>query len=561
RGHVTLSIEEVFGGWSADNEGLNRAQDVIAFSVSDTGIGISADKQQIIFEAFQQADGSTSRKYGGTGLGLAISRELSKLLGGEIRLVSSPNKGSTFTLYLPLSGETGRVARRGVAVAGEDAGAASPEREPAATMDAAERANALAAQEFVSTVVSESSELSRTPDDDRLSIMPGDRVLMIVENDLAFAHFLLDAAREHGFKGLVTPLGAAALTLADQFKPDIVTLDLFLPDMDGWRVLARLKHDMATRHMPVCVISTDESRDRALQAGAFAFLAKPIQSREVLDDALRAIAAYVDGKQRKVLIALPPGPERERLAQLLSSERLALGFAATDEQLTRALAEEDPGALIVGPEMMEKSPHEIDAMLVKRRPFAPLPVIVYAPDADLPASGTRAGERFVSFMTPDLSRLLDSAAAVLHLAPKRLPDQARELIDELHRSDADLTGRKALIVDDDMRNIFALATVLEDHGMRHVWADNGHDAIKLAETDPEIDIVLMDIMMPEMDGLTTTREIRKRPVGRTLPIIAVTAKAMKGDRERCIEAGAWDYLSKPVNRQDLLAVLHAWLHR
>jgi CheY-like chemotaxis protein len=246
---------------------------------------------------------------------------------------------------------------------------------------------------------------------------------------------------------------------------------------------------------------------------------------------------------------------------LLSSERVALGFAEAGEQLTRALAEEDLCAVIVGPAMMEKSPHEIDAMLANRSPLVPLPVIVYAPDAEIPALSTRAGERFVSFVAPDMSRLLDSTAALLHLSPKRLSDQARELIDDLHRSDAELTGRKALIVDDDMRNIFALATVLEDHGMRHVWADNGHDAIKLAESDPEIDSVLMDIMMPEMDGLTTTREIRKRPVGRTLPIIAVTAKAMKGDRERCIEAGAWDYLSKPVNREDLLAVLHAWLHR
>jgi CheY-like chemotaxis protein len=281
----------------------------------------------------------------------------------------------------------------------------------------------------------------------------------------------------------------------------------------------------------------------------------------VLDDALQAMTAYVDRMERRVLIALPAGPQREQLAQLLSSERVPLDFAATGEQLTRALAEDDFCAVVVDPAMMERSPLEIDAVLAKRNPFAPLPVIVYAPDATMPAPTARAGERFVSYVESDVSRLLDSAAALLHLSPKHLSERAREMIDDLHRSDADLAGRKALIVDDDMRNIFALATVLEDHGMRHVWADNGHDAIKLAETDPEIDIVLMDIMMPEMDGLTTTREIRKRPVGRTLPIIAVTAKAMKGDRERCIEAGAWDYLSKPVNREDLLAVLHAWLHR
>ncbi|MGF6901587.1 HAMP domain-containing protein/signal transduction histidine kinase/CheY-like chemotaxis protein [Paraburkholderia sp. GAS348] len=559
QGRVTLSIEEVFGGWSADNEGLNRAQPVIAFSVSDTGIGISPDKQQIIFEAFQQADGSTSRKYGGTGLGLAISRELSKLLGGEIRLVSSPNKGSTFTLYLPFSGETGWVARRKIAVPGEDNDAIAIAAEPAAARTAAHEADSLAAEEFVSSVIGETSELAETPEDDRLRIKPGDKVLLIVENDLAFAHFLLDAAREHDFKGLITPLGAPALTLADQFKPDIITLDLFLPDMDGWRVLARLKHDLATRHMPVCVISTDESRDRALQAGAFAFLSKPIQSREVLDVALHSMAAYVDAAPRKVLVALPEGLEREQLSRLISSDRIALGFVSTREQLLSALAEQEPCAVIVGSALLEASTREIEAELAHRNEFSPLPLIVYAAQTDSPS--VRTSDRFVSHTASNLSHLLDSTVALLHLNPKWLPNEARELIDSLHRSDADLAGRKVLIVDDDMRNIFALATILEDHGMRHVWADNGHDAIILVESDPEIDIVLMDIMMPEMDGLTTTREIRKRPVGRTLPIIAVTAKAMKGDRERCIEAGAWDYLSKPVNREDLLAVLHAWLHR
>ncbi|MEM5382822.1 HAMP domain-containing protein [Paraburkholderia phymatum] len=548
RGHVTLSIEEVFGGWNADNEGLNRAKEVIAFSVSDTGIGISADKQQIIFEAFQQADGSTSRKYGGTGLGLAISRELSKLLGGEIRLVSSPNKGSTFTLYLPLSGEMGRVARKTVSVSGDDAG------------DAASEAGALAAHEFIDTVVSESRELAGTPEDDRFNIMPGDRVLLIVENDLAFAHFLLDAARERGFKGLVTPLGAPALTLADQFKPEVITLDLFLPDMDGWRVLSRLKHDMATRHMPVCVISTDESRERALQAGAFAFLAKPIQAREILDDALSALARYADTTPRKLLVALPDSPEREHFASSLSSDKIAPVFAATRELLMVALADRNLGAVAIGVELFESSLEDIKAALSNRGFFAPLPFVVLTHGKE-PGAWARDVETFRPLAVSDMSRMLDATVASLHFDRKWLHDEARDVIDSLHGANADLSGRKALIVDDDMRNIFALATVLEDHGMQHVWADNGRDAIRLVEADDQIDIILMDIMMPEMDGLATTREIRKREVGRTLPIIAVTAKAMKGDRERCIEAGAWDYLSKPVNREDLLAVLHAWLHR
>ncbi|AMV45338.1 HAMP domain-containing protein [Paraburkholderia caribensis] len=555
RGHVTLSIEEVFGGWTVDNESLNRAQDVIAFSVSDTGIGIPVDKQQIIFEAFQQADGSTSRKYGGTGLGLAISRELSKLLGGEIRLVSSPNKGSTFTLYLPLLGEMGRVARKTVAMT--DGDTAVP---PVAGSVPISEADALAAHEFVDLVMSDTRELQAAPEDDRLAIMPGERVLLIVENDLAFAHFLLDAARERGFKGLVTPLGASALTLANQFKPDVITLDLFLPGMDGWRVLARLKHDLATRHLPVCVISTDESRERALQSGAFAFLGKPIQSREILDDALVALAHYVDGTPRKLVVALPESAAREQFIAFIASERLAPVLVSSPEQLLTTVTDDSPYAIVLDAQLFASCSHEIEEILANRKRLAPVQVIVYAPGDDSNVAAHTA-EHFTLHIASDVNRLLDATIASLHIDWQWLADPAREAIDSLRGRSAALSGRKALIVDDDMRNIFALATVLEDHGMRHVWADNGRDAIRLVEADGEIDIVLMDIMMPEMDGLATMREIRKRPVGRTLPIIAVTAKAMKGDRERCIEAGAWDYLSKPVNREGLLAVLYAWLHR
>ncbi|MGN6082557.1 HAMP domain-containing protein [Trinickia sp.] len=554
RGHVTLSIEEVFGGWSVDNDSLNRAVDVIAFSVSDTGIGISADKQQIIFEAFQQADGSTSRKYGGTGLGLAISRELSKLLGGEIKLVSSPNKGSTFTLYLPLSADTGRAARKPAAVPSEEIAA------PALEVGGRREAKGLPAQAFVDSVVDEARHLAATPEDDRLDIRPGERVALIVENDQAFAGVLLDAAREHGFKALVTPLGASALTLADQFKPDLVTLDLFLPDMDGWRVLGRLKHDMATRHMPVCVISTDESRERALREGALAFLPKPIQSREILDDALGSLARYAGELPRKVLVAMPESAQRDELLALLASDKVAPVAVPTADALAQALAGDHCGTVMVTEDLFEAYKRRVVGALPEHRSFVPISFVVLS-------SGKHSGrivetaERYRMQPVSDFARFFDAAVASLHLDHRWLSSDARKVVDGIHGSGADLANRKALIVDDDMRNIFALATVLEDHGMRHVWADNGRDAIALVESDAEIDIVLMDIMMPEMDGLTTMREIRKRPVGRTLPIIAVTAKAMKGDRERCIEAGAWDYLSKPVNRDDLLAVLHAWLHR
>ncbi|HEY1610496.1 MAG TPA: ATP-binding protein, partial [Paraburkholderia sp.] len=450
RGHVTLTIDEALGGWSDDNETLDRAGQVLAFSVRDTGIGISADKQQIVFEAFQQADGSTSRKYGGTGLGLAISRELSKLLGGEIRLTSTPGKGSTFTLYMPRKTDAARTGRRTLPVL--DGGmqpvtdivtrlidALGDAGEPSDPADAAADGK-IAAPVF----------------DDRDNVEQGDRVLLIVENDVAFARVMVDAARERGLKALATAYGAEALTLADQFKPDLLTLDLFLPDMDGWRVLGRLKNDLATRHIPVCVISTDESRERALRAGAFAFVPKPIESKEVLDRALSCLADYAGARRRTVLVALPAGAPREMLVHGLQATQASLVLADSRDEILAQLASGGIDAAVLKNDAAGLEPHEIEAALRPRRGFVPLPIVVSAADgapAQAPDSQwERAHEGFVAHQAASPERLFDLCIAALHIEAGRLAPEANAMLRALRTPQRMLDGRKALIVDDDMRN-------------------------------------------------------------------------------------------------------------
>jgi CheY-like chemotaxis protein len=508
--------------------------------VRDTGIGIAPAKHQIIFEAFQQADGSTSRRYGGTGLGLAISREIATLLGGDIRVVSAVGEGSTFTLYLPLAPAAVKAARRMAAARSETPLLSAPRR---GTIQPEAPAEASSAPELA---------------DDRESIAPGDRVLLIVDNDRDFGSFVLEVARASGWKGVVALSGAAAVALARELDPAAITLDIRLPDIDGWRVLRLLKSDLATRHIPVQVISTDDEGERGYGLGAWSVLAKPIAHRETLETALAALASYVEQPRRELLLV--GGDEaRELTAWLVENFDVSVVAAAGVEEAVAKLGEAAwAAAVVAGPGAIEIA----DELARQQRALGSwLPIVCYE-------AGRASGSERVAFGTggelkrvDSRDRLLEAVALVLHRRIDALPARTRVTLENLQEAENVLTGRRVLVVDDDVRNIFAVTSVLEKHEMVVLPAETGRAAITLLENTPEIDVVLMDIMMPGMDGLDTTRAIRGLPQFRSLPIIAVTAKAMKGDREKALEAGAWDYLAKPVEPDRMLSVLRAWLRR
>ena len=403
--------------------------------------------------------------------------------------------------------------------------------------------------------------------DDRDQIQPGDLVLLIVENDLAFARFLLDTARQKGFKGLVTSLGAAALELTREYNPHALTLDICLPDMAGWRVLDRLKNDLETRHIPVAVISTEESRQRALSAGVLAYVVKPLQSQEALEGLLDYLKDFLVSPVRRVALLDATPERRQQLTELLRSEEVEVRAVHGSAELVPLIQARALDCLITGPEPFTLDPEVLEALSGPL--MLALPLFVYQPDDPNAAepnlrkdAGWRAlSEVFTLRSIRSPEQLLDQVALVLHRNLAKMAEESRRLLHTLQQTDPVLRNRKILIVDDDIRNIFALSTVLEDHDVLVCSAGNGRDAIEILQKTADIDIVLMDIMMPEMDGFETMREIRKIPSLKNLPIIAVTAKAMKGDRERCIEAGAWDYLSKPVDTEQMLTVLRAWLHR
>jgi len=543
KGEVELSARVATAGWSPDHPVLSRAGTVIALACRDTGIGIPKDKQKIVFEAFQQEDGTTSRKYGGTGLGLSISREIARLLGGEIHLASAPGEGSTFTLYLPLDYTPPPRADRGAASKPDAGTPFVPSAIPAPAAPAAGETPAI--------------------DDDRADIRPGEPVLLIVEDDPPFASILVEMAREKGFKPVVATDVEKALALLREHRPAAVTLDLRLPDGDGWVLLDRIKHDPATRHIPVQIVSAAPEEQRGLQMGALSVLAKPV-GKEAIEKALADTKDYLQRQVKHLLVVEDSAEAREAIVALIGNGDVKTTAVATGEAALAALARQHFDCMVLDLGLPDMSGFALLDKIKERPELRALPVIVYTGRELTRKEANELRKYSKAVIIKDVKapdRLLDETALFLHRVQTKLPENQQSMLQAVREDDPVLMGRKVLIVDDDVRNIFALTSVLERKKVQVLSAENGMEGLELLQKAGDVEAVLMDVMMPEMDGYETMRRIRALPQFKKLPILAVTAKAMKGDREKCLEAGANDYITKPVDMDQLLSLLRVWLYK
>jgi HAMP domain-containing protein/signal transduction histidine kinase/CheY-like chemotaxis protein len=554
KGEVRLSVTIATQGWGMEDESLNRAKQVIAFAVSDTGVGIELSKQKVIFEAFQQADGTTSRKYGGTGLGLSISREITRLLGGKITLVSQFGKGSTFTLYLPQRYQESKP---------EPVAAIAPSPPSPPSPPSTEISDLL-----------EQSEMSSLPPslgsssllDDRDRIVAGDRILLVIEDDNAFSQILVELGHNQGFKILVAAQGEIGLRLAHQYKPDAIILDIAMPILDGWVVLDQLKHDLTTRHIPVHIITvTEDDRYHGVRQGATSFWQKPI-SNEQLNQVFARIQASIKQEPRHLLLVASEVYQQQQFTELVSNQNVQITAINNGTEALNLLQTQPFDCLVVDLSLADMDGisliQHIREEASKISAFEYLPIIAYAnPDLSDRQRVTLEGAYALVVLKEEFAmpHLFDKTTLMLHQPIDQLSTKQQQLLKQLQQQAPELRGKKILIVDDDVRNVFALTSMLESFQLKVIYADSGANGIAMLQSTPDVDVVLMDIMMPEMDGYETIQAIRQIESFQGLPIIALTAKAMQGDRQKCLEAGASDYIPKPVDIQQLLSLLRVWL--
>ncbi|OWA33084.1 histidine kinase [Saccharibacillus sp. O16] len=548
-GSVTFRVREAEAQHLPDY--LEKKRKFIEFSVIDTGIGIPADKTDIVFEAFQQVDGTTSRKYGGTGLGLSISRELAKLLGGTIELESEEGHGSRFTLYVPKL--TAYAVEEDAAV--KELPTALPSRE-LERMPLAHRGKPAPVESL--------PPKPKQPEiaDDRDDVNPQDKVLLIIEDDPKFAVILRDMARNNGYKALVEVQGDTGLETARSRMPDAIILDIQLPVIDGWTILSELKSNSETRHIPVHVVSVVDDVKQGLMMGAIAYLKKPA-SKEGLERAFSYIGSYADKGLKHLLIVEDDETQRGAIIELIGHDDVAIKAVGTGTQALEELQRHHYDCMVLDLMLSDMTGFEMLDRIREDERLRDLPIIIYT-GKDLDAKEeTKLRQYAESIIVKDVKspeRLLDETTLFLHRVEADLPEDKRKILQKLHNKETLFEGKKILLVDDDVRNVFALSSVLEGYRMDVTFAENGREALDILQERGDFDLILMDMMMPEMDGYEAMRHIRQMPKFERIPIIALTAKAMKEDRSKCIEAGASDYVKKPIQTEQLLSLMRVWLY-